>query len=149
MNKIDFPKRFRSLALIVILLSFTNCVSISSFDQYAYAQTTSAKVDGLNIMDQAAEDFNTHQASVQAYQTQLQKIYEYEKNRPKNEITIKLWDLLLDPNGHLLGGFIVRWEKEKKLSATFIAEEKKLVDKAFDQIAGLESKKIKSSDIQK
>jgi hypothetical protein len=138
-----------AVAMVVFLLSHISCVSISSFDQYAYAQTTSVKVDGLNLMDLAKEDFSKNQSSVNEYQTKLKKVYEYEKNRPKNEITITLWDKLLDPNGHLLGGFINRWEKEKKLSETFITEEKKLVDKAFDQIAGLESKKIKSSDISK
>jgi len=144
-NKI--PKRSLSVVAIVFLLSYASCISIASFDQYAYAQTISVKVDGLNIMNLAKDDFSKHQESVREYQTKLQKVYEYEKNRPKNEITIKLWDKLLDPNGHLLGGFLIRWEKEKKLSETFIIEEKKLVDQAFDQIAGLESKKIKSSDI--
>ena len=60
-----------------------------------------------------------------------------------------MWDTHLDKNGHLLGGFIVRWQKEQKLNETYIIEAKKLVDKAFDQIAGLESKKIKSADLSK
>lgn len=147
MDKTKISKRILGSAAIVFLLVYSSCLSTAAFDQYAYAQTTSVKVDGLNLMDLAKDDFSTHQASVSDYQTKLQKVYEYEKNRPKNEITIKLWDKLLDPNGHLLGGFLIRWEKEKKLSETFIMEEKKLIDKAFDQIAGLESKKLKSSDI--
>lgn len=146
-NKIT--KRFLSAAAIVLMLTYASCVSISSFDQYAYAQTTSVKVDGLSLMDLATEDFGKHQASVNEYKIKLNKAYEYEKNRPKNEISIMLWDKLLASDGHLLGGFLSRWEKEKKLSETFITEEKKLVDKAFDQIAGLESKKIKPSDIPK
>lgn len=77
------------------------------------------------------------------------KIYEYEKNRPKNEITIQLWDKLVNKNGHLLGGFLNRWETDTKLGETYIVEAKKLIDKAFDQIAGLESKKLKPSDISK
>jgi hypothetical protein len=71
-------------------------------------------------------------------------VYEYEKNRPKNEITLKMWDVILNPDGHLLGGFIKRWKNEKKLNAVFIQEEKKMVGEAFDQIAGLESHKIKT-----
>jgi hypothetical protein len=126
-----------------------SCASISSFDQYAYIQTTSIKVDALETMDLAKENYSAHEKNVQELKTKLQKIYEYEKNRPKNEITIKLWDTLLDTNGHLLGGFISRWQKEQKLNETYITEAKKLVDKAFDQIAGLESKKIRSSDLSK
>jgi hypothetical protein len=59
-----------------------------------------------------------------------------------------MWTILLDSNGHLLGGFITRWEKEQKLNAVFIQEEKKIVGDAFDQIAGLESQKIKPTDIK-
>jgi len=147
MDKIRISNRALMTTMVVVLLSSASCVSISSFDQHAYIQTTSLKVDGINLMGLAVDDFSTHQTEVRAYQSDLQKIYEYEKNRPKNEITLQLWDKLLDPNGHLLGGFLNRWEKESKLSETFITEEKKLVDKAFDQIAGLESKKIKASDI--
>jgi len=149
MNRISISNRTINTSIIVLLLSYASCVSISSFDQYAYAQTTSLKVDALNIMDLAKEDFSTHQPVVKEFQTKLRKVYEYEKNRPKNDITIKLWDKLIDPAGHLLGGFLTRWEAEKKLNPAFITEEKKLVDKAFDQVSGLESKKIKSSDIPK
>lgn len=149
MDRISISNKITCAALMVVILSFAGCVSISSFDQYAYAQTTSVKVDALEIMDLATDDYGTHKSSVKEFQTKLKKVYEYEKNRPKNDITVKLWDKLLDTNGHLLGGFLNWWEKENKLNETFVKEEKRIVDKAFDQIAGLESKKIKSSDISK
>lgn len=145
MNNTKLPNRFRNIAMIVLFLTYASCVSISSFDQYAYAQTTSLKVDALNLMGLAKDDFSMHQESVREFETKLQKTYAYEKNRPKNEITIKLWDKIKNPEGHLLGGFLSRWEKEKKLNPAFISEAQQLVDVAFDEIAGLESKKIKSS----
>ena len=134
-------------AFIIVLLGYSGCVTISPFDQYAYAQTTSIKVDALNLMDLANDDFSKHQSGVMEFQTKLRKVYEYEKNRPKNEISVKLWDILIDTSGNLLGGFLSRWEKENKLNVTFINNEKDLVGKAFDQISGLESKKIKASEI--
>ncbi len=134
-------------AFIIVLLGYSGCVTISPFDQYAYAQTTSIKVDALNLMDLANDDFAKNQASVMEFQTKLRKVYEYEKNRPKNEISVKLWDILIDTSGNLLGGFLSRWEKENKLNVAFINNEKDLVGKAFDQISGLESKKIKASEI--
>ena len=130
--------------MLVVLLTFAACASISTFDQYAYTQTTSLKVDALNTMDLATTDFASNEKAVQELQTKLQKVYEYEKNRPKNEITLKMWNILLDTNGHLIGGFLKRWENEKKLNAVFVQEEKKIVGEAFDQIAGLESHKIKT-----
>jgi len=145
-NKIIL-KRSLVAAFIIVLLGYSGCVTISPFDQYAYAQTTSIKVDALNLMDLANDDFSKHQASVMEFQTKLRKVYEYEKNRPKNEISVKLWDILIDTNGYLLGGFLSRWKKENKLNVAFITNEKDLVGKAFDQISGLESKKIKASEI--
>ena len=77
----------------------------------------------------------------------LIKIYEYEKNRPKNEITVKMWEKLMNENGHLLGGFLLKWEQQGKQSEVFITESKKIIGPAFDQIAQLESKKIKPSEL--
>jgi len=135
------------LQILLIILIFVGCSTISRFSQYAYIQTTSLKVDALSIMDLAKDAYSGHQNSVFELQTNLQKLYEYERNRPKNEITIKLWDKLLDPKGHLLGGFLTRWQLEEKLNEVFISEVKKLVSEAFDLIAGLESNKIKSKEI--
>ncbi len=148
MKKPNLSRYIHNLTMLIVLLSFAACATISSFDQYAYTRTTSLKVDALNTMSLATEDYTTNEKTVQELQTNLQKVYEYEKNRPKNEITLQLWDKLLDTNGHLLGGFIRRWQNEKKLNAVFVQEEKKIVGEAFDQIVGLESHKIKSSDIK-
>ena len=147
METVKLSLKLKSIAFLFGLVALVGCATISNFDQQAYIYTTSVKVDALNVMDLATTDYTAHSKEVKELQTQLQKIYEYEKNRPKNEITLKQWDILLDPEGHLLGGFIKRWEMQKTLSKTFVIEAKKLVDKAFDQIAGLESKKIKASDI--
>jgi len=143
-------KRFFTLSrhfFLLIILTFASCSTISRFSQYAYIQTTSLKVDALSIMDLAIDNYSSHQNSTLELQINLQKLYEYERNRPKNEITIKLWDKLLDPKGHLLGGFLTRWQQEEKLNDVFIGEAKKLVSDAFDLIAGLESNKIKSKEI--
>ena len=131
------------LTLLLLLLSFVGCSSISTFDQHAYIQTTSLKVDALNLMAQATDSFSIHAKNVAELKTNLQKVYEYERNRPKNEVTVKMWDLLLNSDGHLLGGFLKRWEDKSVLGATFVNEEKKIISDAFDQIAGLESGKIK------
>jgi len=149
METIKLSCRFRIFALLFVIISFVSCSSISLFDQQAYTQTTSIKVDALNLMDSAKYEYVTQQKYIKEYETKQQKIYEYEKNRPKNEFTIKLWDKLLDKNGHLLGGFFYRWETEGKLNKIYIVEAKKLIDQAFDQISGLESNKIKPSDISK
>jgi hypothetical protein len=147
MKKVLYKKN-KLLVLFFILLLSSCSTYISSYDQQAYTQTTSIKVDALNIMDSARTDYRFHLLAVQNLQTNLNKIYEYEKNRPQNDITIKLWDKLLDKNGHLLGGFIERWKSGAKISDVFISNCKEQVGEAFDIISGLESKKIKKTDLK-
>ena len=136
--------RTNILVSLLMVLMLTACgMTISSYDQQAYTQTTSLKVDALNLMDSAGDNYEKQAAAVQNLQINLQKAYEYEKNRPKNDVTVRLCDKLLDKNGHLLGGFIERWKTEKRLGSTFISNCKDQVGEAFDMISGLESKKIK------
>jgi hypothetical protein len=143
-NNLRTHKIHFGLAL-VMLLTVAHCAVISPFSQHAYVQTTSLKVDALNVMGMAEELYSAHEAEVTTLKTNLQKLYEYEKNRPKNSISTAMWEKLLDEKA-LLGGFLNRWKKEGTLGKYYIEEEKKLVAEAFDKIAGLESKKIKSSE---
>lgn len=122
--------------------------AISPFDQYAYTHTTSIKVDAMNVMDMAVEDYKDHKKEIAAVLTEMQKAYEYEKNRQKNDITVTMWQTMIDKQGKLFGGFISFWEQQnianKKLNIAFIENQKQSIGEAFDQIAQLESKKIKS-----
>jgi len=148
MQELISTKRLAQKLLVVsIFIGLFGCASISQFDQYAYVQTTSLKVDALQVMDMAVDEFNNHHDKVQKLKTNLQKIYEYEKNRPNNEITLKMWEKLLDKDGHLIGGFLIKWEEQGTQSEIFIREAKKIIGPAFDQIAQLESKKIKPSEL--
>ena len=134
--------------LIFIFAILFSCATISNFDQYAYTQTTSVKVDALNLMSFAVEDYKLHEKEAVRINTEIEKIYEYEKNRPKNEFTTHMWEILKDTTRNLYGGFITRWKTEGRLGRTFINEKKKQIGDSFDQIAQLESKKIKPSAIK-
>jgi len=136
-----------SIYLFFTILFFS-CSTISKFDQYAYTQATSIKVDALNLMSLATDDYNLHTEEVKKVQTQIEKIYEYEKNRPKNSVTTKMWGNMLDSSGRLFGGFIQYWKKKGKLKPANIENEKEMISYSFDQIAHLESKKIKRSEVK-
>jgi hypothetical protein len=132
----------KSLTIIFLLLTCLGCGStISLYDQYAYQKTTSIKVDALELMDSATDDFADHGTAVKAVNTEISKVIEYEAHRQKNQITVKLWQQLTDSTAHLYGGFIGRWRTQKKLSPVFIANQKVIIGKAFDQIAELETSK--------
>lgn len=132
------------LMLVLITISAWSCApTISLYDQHAYQETTSVKVDALDLMSQATDEYQAHAKEVQQLESQIQKIYEYEKNRPKNEITVRMWEKLKDKNEQLLGGFLQKWKMEERIAAAVVEGAKKNVGLAFDQIAQLEIQKIK------
>lgn len=133
--------------IVATLLVLASCSTISKFDQYAYTQTTSLKVDVLNIMGHATDSFALHADEVLKVQTEMDKMYEYEKNRPKNLISEKMWVVLKDSTGHLFGGFVNRWKKEGKLGDVFVKESQLVIGSSFDQISQLESGKIKPQQV--
>ncbi|HXP34870.1 MAG TPA: hypothetical protein VN827_04925 [Chthoniobacterales bacterium] len=139
MNKI----RSRNLIAISASLFLTGCTLIARYDQVAYEHATSAKVDTLALISKATASYDDHEKEVEALVRQLDKAYEYDRGRQLNKLTVAQWDILRDPNRDLVGGFLKMWKAKGSLSATFIAEKKKQIADAFDQIIQLESGKPK------
>jgi hypothetical protein len=133
---------------IISLLILFSCANISEFSAAAYDQAVSLKVESLDLMDYAAEPFEVYNEEVDELQLKLLKAYEFAKGRPDNEISARQWEILIDPERNLLGGFLKRWEEEKTLSQFFITEAKGLISDAFDTIIGLESGKIKPDGLE-
>ncbi len=130
--------------LLASILISTGCSPlISNFDQFAYRQITSLKVDALSLMDEATSDYASHAAEVKTLQSEMNKAVEYNKHRLHNDITNKMYALLNDPKANLLGGFLVKWQNDGKCSPAYITDKKTQVAFSFDQIAELEIRKIK------
>jgi hypothetical protein len=141
---------FRHLTLLVLICIFCSCGStISLFDQYAYQQVTSIKIDAMDLMEQASDSYIVHEKEIKAIDLQIKKVIEYEKHRSQNKITSQMWEKLNDPKGHLYGGFTARWREKKTLNRAFIDAQLMIVSASFDQIAELESGKIKSAEASK
>lgn len=135
------------LLLPLAAFLFASCSTISTYDQAAYANATAAKVDALELMDSATGDYNIHGREIAAVVTTLKKAYEYDRGRPLNEITVRQWEVLLSPDRDLFGGFLRDWKRKGQFKPVFLAEKRRQVSEAFDQIIGLESGKLKPSDI--
>ena len=139
--------RSRSLIAAAACFLLAACSLIAPPDRAAYEHATNAKVDTLALMSKATRSYNEHEKDVEALVRQLDKAYEYDRGRQLNNITIAQWDILRDPNRDLVGGFLEKWKAKGTLSATFVAEKKKQVGDAFDQIIQLESgKRAKAKD---
>jgi hypothetical protein len=144
-------KRNQITALHLFIIStilLTACSSISVYSPEAYKQAVDLKIESLNLMSSATMPFSDYEEDVAFMKTELSKAYEFAKGRPNNEISTKQWEILIDENRNLLGGFLKRWENDETLSEMFVTEAQKLVSDAFDTIIGLESGKISPSELK-
>jgi outer membrane murein-binding lipoprotein Lpp len=137
MNRI----RFQNLIAVLASLFLAGCALISNYDQVAYEHATSAKVDTLALMDKATGSYDEHQKEVDALVVELNKAYEYDRGRSLNKFTVAQWDVLRDPNGDLVGGFLKMWKAKGSLLPGVVTEKKIQIGKAFDKIIALESGK--------
>jgi hypothetical protein len=140
--------QLRHNSLFLLLLSLAGCSTISNYDQAAYANATSLKVDVNNLVGKANESYTSHAKEVSDLSVKLNKAYEYDKGRPLNEKTLQLWELLLvekadDPDSGIYSRFIHLWQKQGSISPAAIFGKQQRISLAFDQIIGLESGKNK------
>jgi hypothetical protein len=136
-------------AILILTLGFviSSCSSISIFSPEAYKQAVDLKVESINLMSFATMPYTDFEDDIDFLDTELSKAYEFSKGRPDNEISTKQWEILINPDENLLGGFLKRWEEKGTLSQMFVTEMQTLVSDAFDTIIGLESGKIDPSEI--
>lgn len=131
--------------LLALALMFAACSSlIAPYNETSYRYATSLKPEALTLMGRATEDYASHAAEVDALMLKVDQAYEYVAGLPNNEETARQWAILKNPEGHLLGGFMLRWKDKGKLGAAFVANARQdLVGPAFDAIIALEALKIK------
>jgi len=140
-------KYIKHLLVILLFSSFFSCNSLKTavFDQYSYQKTVEIKVDASNLMDQATTHYTDHLKAVGALGLEIQKIIEYEKNKPNNEITYAMWKTLADKDKNLLVGFFKRWKEKGILNSFFIQEAKSQIMEAMDLLIQYEASKDKDT----
>lgn len=133
--------------LIAISFAMISCTSTRTalFDQYSYQKTTELKIETAKLIDKAVTPYASNKKEVESLLLNVEKMVEYEKSKPNNEITFAMWKILSDKEKNLLSGFFKRWEAKGTLSPAFIAESKKQVMDALDLMIQYESKKDKES----
>jgi hypothetical protein len=139
-----------SIALFACV-ALTSCSFLSPYDQAAYAQAVNLKVDTLALVDKATQSYTEHAGDISKLNLALAKGYEYDKNRSHNEITRKMWEVLLfknpsDPRDGILPRFFEEWKTAGTLKPAEIANNKQDIGNAFDKIIQLESGKIRNAE---
>ena len=136
----------RIAAPLALLAAVAGCApAIAPYSPAAYELAVDAKVDALRLMDAAEYAAVDESRRIDSMLRDLDRAYEFALGRPRNEYSTKQWELMRDPDGHLLGGFIARWQQHERLSPTFIAATRPLIEQAFDAIIGLESGKLRAA----
>lgn len=138
--------QFVAIAVLAVQIGCSGSVSI--YDATAYKLATDLKAESLTLMEKAVEPASNHEDGIAALRLNLLKTLEYERGRPKNEISARMWSILIEPEGPLLGGFLDRWEEEGPLNAAFVTEARGQIGEAFDEIIALEIGKIKPDDVR-
>lgn len=125
--------------LIWLLPLLVACSSVPNYDQTAYNRATELKADSIRLIKKADESFDTHSIEVDSIKRRIEHAYEYEKGKGQSNVfTIRQYEIMMNPEGGLLYGFLVRWEKEGKVSAFFANEVAILVGQGFDEIIRME-----------
>jgi hypothetical protein len=145
------------IAILFISFVFYSCKTIiTTYDQYSYTQLSTVKVDVLNVMSKATEDYSLHAKEIEVVIAQQHKAMEYDIHKPKNEVMSKMWailDKLLNDTTSLptitagitphKKGFFASWANEKKLGKAYAENFAQQISEGFDLIMELESSKIK------
>ena len=135
-----------SILMVAVALTLAACALITGYDPTSYQHATDLKAQSLVLIEKATEAPTKHIAEIEDLRLKLRQAYEYERGKGSpNAITVQQWELLNDPRGALLGGFLKKWQDENKgQSDAFLKGLAKNVGDAFDQIIKLENKKVKN-----
>ena len=139
--------KIQHLYLLILVLCFylaIGCESLTPrYDSVSYQNAVTLRFDSLELMDKATEPYDDYVSDVNDLLKRIELAYEHAKGQEKNKTVTKQWEKLKDPNGGLVGGFMKRWQEQKKLSEIVIEGAKDSVAYSFDQIIELEDKKIR------
>lgn len=144
-----FPKNLLYLffvALFAASFSLQSCsTKMSPRDDYSLEETESIKIETVELMKRAGKDYSTMSEPVNALKSRINNLMDYERDKGEmNTKTVQMWELLMNPDQNLVGGFLNRWKNEGKLNGVFMKEAIGVVSKNFDKITKLERKKKKS-----
>lgn len=128
---------------LVILLVITACTSTAIFNQRAYEQNISIKVESIALMNKADQPYSNFIEEIEKLKLDIEKAYEYAKGLPNNDETVAQWEIIKDPERNSIIGFLKRWEEENTLNRAFIDNSIKLISEHLDQVIELESGKRK------
>lgn len=140
-NLVQLKRNFYWLFLTALLI---NCKpTIALYDQYAYTQATSLKVDMQNLaLESDSVSYNAAKADIDKVNVELQKAYEYNKGRDLNSLSTKQYEILMSDK-EFYKQFLNNWKTSGKENATFAEDASEKIGQLLDQVIKLENGKNK------
>jgi hypothetical protein len=134
----------RVISVMFVFLFYFGCNYIAPYNQHAYEQTTSLKVEALSLVAKANEPYSDHEKEIAQFKLKMLKAHEYARGIPRNSDATEQWAILVNPAGKSMFGFLDFWEKNNRMSEIFTEEYKKEINKHFNAIIELEAAKMSS-----
>ena len=129
-----------------ILLSSCSSIKTAIYDQYSYQQEISLKIETKALLAHATEDYSEYHDQIAHVLLEMEKMEEYEKNKPDNAISYQMWHLMTDADKNSVAGLFKRWKAKGHLSAVFTQEASAQVMEAFDALIKYEVSKDKEKE---
>ena len=76
----------------------------------------------------------------------MEKMEEYEKNKPNNILSYKMWQLMTDVDKNSVAGLFKLWKEKGQLSVVFLDEASEQVMEASDALIKYEASKNKENE---
>jgi hypothetical protein len=136
--------RYKKIPWIFLLILLTNCKpTIALYDQYAYTQATSLKVDMQNLaLESETVSYTDAKPDIDKVNTELQKAYEYNKGRDLNSLSTKQYEILVS-DAQFYKSFLNNWKTKGKENATLAQDASEKIGQLLDQVIKLENGKNK------
>ena len=131
----------RTRASQVAIALIVSACAVSVFSPQALDFGVQIKTEALALMDEATNDFASHAGAVSQLRQRMDAALTLASGRSNNAESTRQWELMNDPNGNLLGGFLSRWEQRGPLSRAFIDGRKEQVSLGLDDIVDTENAK--------
>jgi hypothetical protein len=136
--------KFRFITFLTLITFLSTCTPlIGPHSPIAYQNATSLKAETLALIEKATEPYDAHKSEVEQLFVEVNKAHEFVKGVPSNSISARQWEILVKPDGDLMGKFFSRWatSESKTLTPIYIGEFKHIISDAFDEIICLEANK--------
>lgn len=123
------------------------CRVMALYDPIALEHSTALKVEALALLDHASEPYPAHQTVATAVLLKANQALEYEKSRALNVESIKMWQVLVNPQDPVsLANVLRRWQQNGTLNAATATAAKGQLSDYFDYIIRLETVKLRKTN---